>query len=328
MSERSRRRSRVTTAAGLFAATTLVAGGALTLHTSRQLDAVTRVDELAGALSTPAGPQNFLLVGSDTREGADPSDPDYGGIAGDEAPTGQRADTIMLLRVDGGGASLLSLPRDLYVPIAGTDRRNRINAAFAKSELTLVRTVQESLGIPVHHYLEVDFQGFKELVDAVGGVEICFAHPARDENTGLDVRSPGCRVLDGVASLQYARSRHYEELVDGEWRVDGTADLGRIARQQGFLTTALRTVLTRAGSDPRVSGEVVDSVVAALRADPDLDLADAARRLAPVVNDVATYQLSVRGETIGGASVLTLRDESAPVLDYFRGVGPRPPVGS
>ena len=85
-----------------------------------------------------------------------------------------------------------------------------------------MQTVQQALGIPIHHYVEVDFSGFKDLVDAIGGVEMCFDFPAQDVNTGLYFAEPGCDVLDGVQALAYARSRHYEEFRDGEWHEDGT----------------------------------------------------------------------------------------------------------
>jgi LCP family protein required for cell wall assembly len=328
MSARNRRRVRVTTAVGLFVITAVVLGPVLVFHTNRQVDAVQTIDDLAGVLSSSSSADihNYLLVGSDSRAGSDPTEPDFGGIGGEGAPTGQRADTIMVLRVDegAGAASLLSLPRDLYLPIPDSGRSNRINAAFARSEATLVRTVQESLGIPVHHYLEVDFEGFKDMVDAVGGVEICFLHPARDGNTGLDIPDAGCRVLDGIQALQFARSRYFEQFVDGEWRIDGTADLGRIKRQQLFVTEALDRVLHRAGSDPLASGRFVDAAVESLRVDPSLELVDMARSLGPLANEIVTYQVPVRGETIGGAAVLTLADGADAVLDYFRGVGERP----
>ena len=139
--------------------------------------------DAAGASSEfPTEVENYLIVGSDSRDGASPDDPDYMGIVGTEDHVGRRSDTIMLMRFDPvtNSAALLSLPRDLYVDIPGSDDRNRINAAFFKGPDVLIKTVTESFGIPVHHYVEVDFQGFKRIVDAIDGVAIWFDAPVRD----------------------------------------------------------------------------------------------------------------------------------------------------
>ena len=87
---------------------------------------------------------------------------------------------------------MLSLPRDLWVPIAGEDGAQRINAAYAEGEQVLADTIQQFLGIPVHHYVEVDFAGFQQMVTAVDGVPVYFERAMKDENSGLDVLHPGC----------------------------------------------------------------------------------------------------------------------------------------
>src|SRR5690606_22403640 len=146
-----------------------------------------------------------------------------------------RSDTMLLLRFEGGEAHMMSIPRDLYVPIAETDGSNKINAAYNGGPRRLVMTVQQSLGIPVHHYMEVDFVSFSRLVDSLGGITIDFEHPAFDRNTGLQVDEAGPNHLDGPEALAYVRSRHYVEVIDGQQRSDPTADLGRVVRQQRFL---------------------------------------------------------------------------------------------
>ncbi len=123
-------------------------------------------------------------------------------------PPGSARDTIMILRHnrETGEAGLLSLPRDLWVEIAGTGENHRINSAFGHGTDVLVQTITDNFGIPINHYLEVDFNGFKTLVDAIGGVEACFEYPTRDKNTGLMVTAPGCYNLPGIEGLQYTRS--------------------------------------------------------------------------------------------------------------------------
>jgi anionic cell wall polymer biosynthesis LytR-Cps2A-Psr (LCP) family protein len=158
---------------GIALAALLAVGGAASLvaavrSTVASIGEVTAVD---GVLTPPGGPvENYLLVGSDSREGADPDAPDAGAIGGTADASGQRSDTVMVLRYDhaSGDVSLLSLPRDLWVDIPGYGAE-RINTAYSKGADVLVRTVQQDLGLPVHHYLEVDFFGFKDIVDAVGG---------------------------------------------------------------------------------------------------------------------------------------------------------------
>ena len=189
---------------------------------------------------------NYLLVGSDSRDAGDPN-------TGDSASSsGRRSDTIMVLRVDrsDGSAALLSIPRDLYVTVYGHTEPSRINAAFSENPAVLVQTVQTALGVPVHHYVEVDFVGFKDLVDALGGIELCFERPTRDTNTGLNITKPGCQVLDGVQALAYARSRHYEELIDETWHEDPRSDFGRTARQRDFVNRCLQSALAQVQQQP------------------------------------------------------------------------------
>jgi LCP family protein required for cell wall assembly len=267
--------------------------------------------------------ENFLLVGSDSRAAGDPNTGDTGGV------TGNRSDTIMVLRIDrqGGPASLLSIPRDLYVEIAGTGDRNRINAAFNSGPATLVETVQQSLGIPVHHYVEIDFVGFKDLVDALGGVTVCFFFPARDFNTGLNIEQAGCQELDGTQSLAFARSRRFEELRDGQWVEDPTSDLGRTSRQRMFVNVALQEMFAAVKSDPLATGDLVSALSAALSFDEELDPVQAASSLrTAMATGLQPVALPTRGDTIDDKSVLLMTDAAGPVLDYFRGASDVVPV--
>lgn len=114
------------------------------------------VDENGNVLDDPVDlpSENYLLVGSDTREGISEDDPDFGVIGDTNVVSGRRADTIMVLRRErDGGAAIVSLPRDLWVEIPGTGGSNRINAAYNGGAERLVATVVETLGIPIHHYV-------------------------------------------------------------------------------------------------------------------------------------------------------------------------------
>ena len=300
---------------------------------------IQRIDALAGSLSVadpgplgilgtdgPIGPTvNFLLVGSDSRDGIGSDDPNFGAIGSTSDVSGERSDTIMILRRESdGGLALTSLPRDLLVEIADTGQRRRINSAYGGGPDRLVRTITQSLGIPIHHYVEVDFQGFQEIIDATGGVELCIEYATRDRNSGLDLQ-PGCQRLDGSQALAFARSRYYEEFRDGQWRRDGTADLGRIARQQLFMRAAMNGALASFQADPLASGRLLESVVDSVRVDPGLDPFGAVESLRRAAgDDLVTYALPVRPTMVNGASVVELEPAAEEILNYFRGLGPAP----
>ncbi len=307
----------------MFAATALAVtvGGAV--HLGARLDELPRVD-VGGALADPGGARNILLVGSDSRAGADPDSPDFGSMGDEGDVSGQRSDTLMVLRVGAGTpARLLSVPRDLWVEIAGTGRKQRINTAYAKGPDVVVRTVQQALGIPVHHYVEIDFQAFKRLVDAVGGVDVWFDQPVRDANTGLAIAAPGCHRLDGVEALAFARARHLEYLDGDRWRRDGTGDLGRMARQQYFVRRSVQAALESGSRNPLALDELLDAMTGGVRLDGSLsrrdllELAVRFRSLDPA--GLGTATVPADPAVINGNAVLVLDAEAAaPVLAPFR----------
>ncbi len=209
--------------------------------------------------------------------------------------------------------------------VPGHDGKRRINSAFNDGPQVLVQTIQNDLGIPIHHYVEIDFVGFKSLVDALGGVQICVDFATRDVSTGLNITEPGCHVLDGVQALAYARSRHYEEYRNDQWHEDPASDLGRTKRQQQFVNLALHTALDRIKVDPFAAGRLITAIGSSLRVDDQLDPVAAAASLRSAVSaGIATYSLPVVGKTIGGNAVLLLANGSDAVLAYFRGQGPAP----
>lgn len=316
----------------LVAASLFVALGASGyLGVGRSLDArfaaVRRDASLATVLAEPNDRfVNFLLVGSDSRAGADPRDPDFANVGGEADVSGRRSDTLIVVNVEKstGIISLLSIPRDLWVEIGDSGRTDRINAAYRDGAPAVVRTVTANLGIPLHHYMEIDFQGFKDLVDAVGGVTLCVEHPSRDRNTGLYIRR-GCSTLDGVRSLAYARSRYFEEKVDGKWTMDGTSDIGRGKRQRLFTALLVQTAVNRTLGDPFRAGRIMDGAVSALLVDDRLDVLEFARLMRPAAGgSIRRFSLDTYGDTVRGASVLRLADSSAATLAFYAGEGPAP----
>ena len=220
-----------------------------------------------------ADPQakNFLITGADNNACVDPDSP-YAGAFGDRSSMGERSDTIMVMRIDPSTkqGAVLSFPRDLWVDIPGR-APNRINAAYIKDDpQRLIDTIYQNFGVPIDHYIQVDFCAFKTIVEAVGGVTVPFAYPARDRHTGLNVPVAGCFTFDGDHALAYVRSRYYEyQDENGKWKQDPVSDLGRISRQQDFLRRALTAgdadrVQPRGavgeGGDEAAQGQLVDQV--------------------------------------------------------------------
>lgn len=278
---------------------------------------IDRID-MEGALGGEGRGTNYLLVGTDSREGL-PADVENAEVIFGEGVAGQRTDTIAVLHLGEGGARLLAIPRDLYVPIDGGSP-SRVNSALrAGGPPALVRTVRDALDIPIDHYLEVDFAGFLGLVDALDGVTIHFDHPARDPASGLHVPQAGAVELDADSALAYVRSRNYIEVIDGREVTDGTADLGRVQRQQRFLGA----VFDELGStiNPLTMLRVLDGVSGNLRVDDTMSFRHAIglgldlRGLSPEVATVPTQPTT----TATGASVLLIRPSEAElVLADFR----------
>jgi LCP family protein required for cell wall assembly len=273
---------------------------------------------LADVLSTDGTGTNYLIVGSDTRNVEDIVEAGLNPEAFEDGG-GERSDTMLVLRFVDGGAKMLSIPRDLYVPIAETGRSAKINSAIGGGgPRRLVLTVQQSLGLPIHHYMEVDFISFAKLVDALGGITIEFPNPAFDTHTGLDVQQAGPAHLDGPQALAYVRSRHYTEVIDGREREDPTADLGRVQRQQAFL----KAVFGKLGDsrNPFTLAKAGSRTSEGLRVDDTLGLWDAiqlAWRLRSL--DPVSVELPTRLGSNGSGSVLFLVDpDSQAALDQLR----------
>ncbi|HKE99734.1 MAG TPA: LCP family protein [Actinomycetes bacterium] len=206
----------------------LVAGVVLYVILDSKLQ---RTDALTDYEARPAGGsgQNWLIVGSDSREGLSAAERKRLGT-GEAA--GRRTDTVMIMHIARGGGSptLVSLPRDSYVPIPGHGR-NKLNAAFAfGGPKLLARTVEQATGLRMDHYMELGFGGFAGLVDAVDGVTMCIDKPVRDRFSGLDIRKAGCQELGSKQALAYVRARHGF----------ATGDLARVEHQRQFISALIK----------------------------------------------------------------------------------------
>jgi LCP family protein required for cell wall assembly len=254
---------------------------------------------------------NVLVVGSDSREGLTE---DQLLALGTEEEDGLRTDTIMLLQLDPrrDTVSVLSFPRDLLVTRCdGT--RGRINAAYAIGEESgiggpscLVRTVTDFTGISVNHVIQVNFAGFVDIVDALGGVTLYLEEPIRDAYAGADFPA-GCVTMDGISALSFVRVR----------RID--SDFGRIARQQRFIREVVREAASVGTlvNPPRLFS-LVDAGARAVVTDDQLSLrqmqriAFSLRDLGPDSLDTRTVPATPR--TINGAAFVVADEEAAEEL--------------
>jgi LCP family protein required for cell wall assembly len=279
--------------------------------------------QVSAALSPASGPgTNYLIVGTDSREGISADDPNAGAFIADKV-TGARTDSIMVMHVEGDKQSLLSVPRDLWVKDPASGEMGRVNATFEAGPTNLIKAVQ-AVGIPVHHYVEINFVSFGKLVDAVGGIDVDFEFPARDLNSGLNIETAGVNPLDGTQALAYVRSRHYEELkgAGAKWVTDPRSDLGRVERQRAFLTALMNKVTDT--KNPVKLGNITDAMSVGLKIDDALNLLDALKlawKLKGFHPTSGSLPVTPR-TTSGGAEVLDLKQPDATnLLNQFNNGG-------
>jgi LCP family protein required for cell wall assembly len=222
---RKRRWGRVVLAL-LLVCVVAVAGVAVWIDSSLR-----RIPALVDYPERPAAGRGttWLLVGSDSRQGLTPDQQAELATGGDIG--NGRTDTIMLVHVPGLGsatpATMVSIPRDSYVPIPGYGD-DKINAAFVLGGAPLLaQTVEHATGLRLDHYAEIGFDGFAVLVDAVGGVTMCPTEPISDPLAGIDLPA-GCQKLDGRSALGYVRTR-----------ATPRADLDRMVNQRQFMSALL-----------------------------------------------------------------------------------------
>ncbi|MGV0743207.1 LCP family protein [Mycolicibacterium sp. XJ870] len=222
---RRRRWGRIVLVLFLAAVLTIVAGGVWVESSLRRIPALADYPERPGS----GRGTTWLLVGSDSRQGLTPDQQSELATGGD---TGNgRTDTILLVHIPGLGsavpATMVSIPRDSYVPIPGYGE-DKINAAFSLGGAPLLaQTVELATGLHLDHYAEIGFDGFAALVDAVGGVTMCPAEPISDPLAGIELPA-GCQVLNGRNALGYVRTR-----------ATPRADLDRMIHQRDFMSALL-----------------------------------------------------------------------------------------
>jgi len=221
--------------------------------------------------------ENILIVGNNTRTGLAPQDAQLFGSP--QEVGGARSDVTMVLHLDPatGAASLLSIPRDLFVPLpphSMSGAVGKIDAALNDGPNNLVAAISGSLGIPIDHYVSINFDQFQNVIDAVGGISMNFPMPLKDSLSGLDVTKTGCQLLNGFQALAVVRARHLEYYTSGQWQYDPLSDLSRIRRDQTFLRVLVSTIKNKGLNNPLRAEAVLSRVVHDITIDSGLSESD------------------------------------------------------
>jgi LCP family protein required for cell wall assembly len=286
---------------------------------------LTQVNETTGTVD----PINIVLMGSDTREGKG-----NGGFGTATQIGGQRSDTVIVLHVaaDRKSAIAVSIPRDTIVtlPVCKKDGKKvggykgRFNQAIELGGPgCTIKAVKEMSGLDIHNFMLVDFGGFKRIVDAVGGVEICLTSDVNDPLSGLKM-TKGKHLVEGTEALAFVRTRH--GLGDG-------SDTSRIRRQQAFLSSLLRKVLSSGTLlNPAELLGVLNAATSSLTADPQLadinnlkDLALSLKDLKPSHVTFTTLPWTPNGDN---ATVSVNTAQAKPIWDAMKNDTPWPPKGA
>ena len=322
---------------GLLVFAAAVGGAAGLAVVKSQINKIPRISvglSLSSEKQGDSEAQNFLLVGIDSAAGVDPDSP----IHIDRDVNTLLTDSVILVRIDPDAdrVAMLSIPRDLWVPIAGKGWSERVNAARGiGGASTLIETVSDYLGVPIHHYVEINFAGFLRIVEAVDGVPVEIAQPIRDDSVGLRIEQAGVVTLDPDAALAYVRTRRPLTLVEGgnpasddDWvRLGVWNDLERNQRQQDFMVATLKRAVEKGIRNPltlrRVANELLDDDSPSITLDDRItvgQLVDLGAEFRSFrVDQIERYKLPVTDATIDGKQVLLLVEEAAqPALEFFR----------
>lgn len=265
----------------------------------------------------------YLIVGSDTREGLTRAEIKALKVGSTKVAAGKRADTMLLVHISKSRdhATIVSIPRDTFVLIPEwTDSKgkvhppsySKINSTFGRGDAPLlVQTLESMTNLRIDHYIEVSFLGFKEMVDALGGVEICTKRSIKDPKSHL-ILSAGTHRLDGITALKYVRTRYF----------DGMGDLGRMQRQQQFIAAMIREA-TSAGVllNPVKLVKFINASLGSVTTDPGLKqddlitLAEQLRGISTKKVRTLTVPLSDENYYAKGVTAAVLWDEKlAPIL--------------
>ena len=240
---------------------------------------INKIDVFSGIDKRPekkSTAMNYLLVGSDTREGLSKEELKKLRVGSVATAAGKRSDTMLLVHISKSRdkAVMISIPRDTFalIPEHTSKSGKLIPAAYSKINSSfnwggaplLIQTVEEMTELKIDHYIEINFAGFARIVDSIGGVEVCTKKNINDPKSHL-ILEAGVHTLNGIESLKYVRTREF----------DGLGDLGRMQRQQAFMSAVLRKA-TSAGVllNPVTMASFINSSLSAVTTDSELKNSD------------------------------------------------------
>ncbi len=228
-----------------------------------------------------AGTENILMIGSTSRCALTVQNPAYGLCS--QGVNGVNSDVVMILHLNPATSSLsiLSLPRDLFVPNARSDGANKIDAALYQGPDQLIAAIEEDFGIPIQHFVELNFDSFINVVNAIGGIKMYFPEPVYDAYSGLNIQTTGCIALNGTQALQVVRARHLQYKGPGVtttdpayWPQESQSDLARIRRDHEFLRVLATAVKAKGLGNPITDQQLVAGAVGQLTVDSGLSATD------------------------------------------------------
>lgn len=291
---------------------------------SGAISRVTVFDNLINRPEKASSAVTYLVVGSDTREGLTAAELRLLRVGSTKTAAGARSDTMMLVHISKSRdrAVVISIPRDSLVTIPAhtsldgktqiSETQSKINAAFAWGGAPLlIQTIEKATNLRIDHYVEVNFAGFKNVVDALGGIQVCSKVPINDPKSHL-VMSAGVHTLNGIEALKYVRTRDF----------DGLGDIGRMQRQQQFVSAVFRKATsTGVLLNPFKVKDLISAIFKTVKTDETLDqgdivnLAKQIKNLAPGKMRTMTIPLgTANGYAAGVGSVVIWHETLAPEL--------------
>jgi LCP family protein required for cell wall assembly len=222
------------------------------------------------------GEQTFLLIGSTSRCVLNNKQTNaFGSCAA--GITGVNSDVIVLLHADPKAhkISILSIPRDLALyNVRPVNQFYKIDAALADGPGQLVAVIEQNFGIPINHFVELNFDSFQNIVNALGGLKMDFPYRVFDDSSGLHIRTTGCVTMNGFDALALVRARNYWYFKGGKWVDDGSGDLGRIIRVHEFLRVLATAVERRGLGNVFTDNTLLEAVAPNLVIDSTLSISD------------------------------------------------------
>jgi LCP family protein required for cell wall assembly len=305
---------------------------------------INRVDVkglVGGGVGAEAASENILLIGSTSRCALKVQNPAYGLCSQNAAVN---SDVVMIVHLGTGAnkVTLLSIPRDTFVPNARAEGANKIDAGLAEGPSQLVASIEENFGIPIQHFVELNFDTFANIVNALGGVRMYFPMPVYDHYSGLDVTTPGCHTLNGVQALQVVRAQHLQYQGPGvtstdpaTWPQEMESDLARIRRDHEFLRVIVSAMAHKGLGNPATDLQLVSSVAPQLEVDSGFSMTDIADLLVTLhgvnPNKAPQVTIPISTSTFGsyiyqggdyGDVVFPTEPEDQNAIDSFLGVTP------